>query len=157
MWRTSAQLLPLAPTFQHWSDLGSGAGFPGLVIAILTAERHPLPRVTLVESDQRKAAFLNEIRRELDLQVTVEARRAEDLAPLQADIVSARALADLPRLLTLAHRHLAPGGTCLFPKGANAAAEIARARDGWRFDLTLIPSITDHNAHILKIESLERA
>ena len=110
-------------------DLGSGAGFPGLVLAIATG----IP-VALVESDRRKAAFLGEAIRATNAPATVHNCRIE-AAPLDpAPLVTARALAPLPRLLDLAHRLVAPGGVCLFPKGTGAAAEIAEARRlGWRF------------------------
>ncbi len=150
----SAQLLPLAlPGWTHWADLGSGGGFPGLVIAILARGRADV-RITLVESDQRKATFLRTAARELALPVTVHAARAEHLAPLGADVLTARALAPLSQLLPLAHRHLRPGGTALFPKGRRHADEIAEARRSWQFDLTDHPSQTDPEGRILQIERI---
>jgi 16S rRNA (guanine527-N7)-methyltransferase len=151
----SAQLLPLAtPDWTHWADLGSGAGFPGIVIAILARHRSPSPRITLVESDQRKAAFLRAAVQDLGLSTRVQAERAETLAPLGADVLSARALAPLAGLLPLAQRHLALGGRALFPKGRRAEDEIATARTAWRFDLISHPSHTDPQARILQIEGI---
>ncbi len=154
----SAQLLALAPRgWTHWADLGSGAGFPGLVIAILTRDRRPSTRITLVDSDQRKAAFLRTAIRDLGLSARVIAARAEAIPPFAADVLSARALAPLPALLPLALRHLAPGGRALFPKGRRAGDEIAAARADWHFDLVTHPSLTDPQARILDIGGVAHA
>lgn len=153
----SGQLFALAPAgARHWADLGSGAGFPGLVIAILAAETAPDLLVTLVESDQRKAAFLGTVARETGLSPRIEARRIEEVPPLGADVLSARALAPLPQLLAHAERHLAPGGLALFPKGAGHAAEIAESLERWRFSVQKHPSRTDPEAVILAIGEIER-
>lgn len=162
LWRRhildSAQLLALAPPGARlWADLGSGGGFPGLVVAILAADTAPDLRLTLVESDRRKAAFLETVLRETGISATVAAERIEDLAPLEADIVSARALAPLPALLGHAHRHLAPGGIALFPKGARHRGEIAESLERWRFSVQKHPSRTDPDAVILSIGDIERA
>jgi 16S rRNA (guanine527-N7)-methyltransferase len=151
----SAQLLPLAPPgWTHWADLGSGAGFPGIVIAILARDSLPDTRVTLVESDQRKATFLRTAIRTLDLRAQVLATRAEAAPPLQADVLSARALAPLAQLLPLAHRHLTPLGRALFPKGRRAASEIPDARHDWNFTLTEHTSQTDPEGRIFQIEGI---
>ena len=150
--RDSAQLLSFAPLgWTLWADLGSGGGFPGIVIAILADELQPGARITLVDSDQRKAAFLQSAIRDLGLRARVLSGRAETLPPLGADVLSARALAPLPQLLPLAARHLTPGGRALFPKGRRAEEEIAAARTAWRFDLVSHPSCTDPDARILQI------
>ncbi|GGL55215.1 16S rRNA (guanine(527)-N(7))-methyltransferase RsmG [Wenxinia marina] len=148
----SAQLATLHQGGRTWGDLGSGGGLPGLVVAIL----QPGCRVTLVESDARKCAFLQTARRELGLSVEILSCRIEDLAPLGADVVSARALAPLTDLIGFAALHLAPDGIALFPKGRQAAAEIAAARASWDFALTEFPSMTDPEARILKIERPRR-
>lgn len=150
----SAQLWPLAPSAKTWADLGSGGGFPGLVIAALAADTGA-PRVTLIESDARKCAFLRTAIRELALPATVLHQRAE-AAPLQsASVVSARALAPLPTLLPLAARHLAPGGLALLAKGKGWQAEIDAARaQGWRFDVEAIPSATDPSGRILRVADI---
>ncbi len=151
----SAQLWPLAPRgARRWADLGAGAGFPGLVIAALAAERGG-PRVTLVESDRRKAAFLGEAARAMGLAVAVLAERAEAAPPQGAEVVSARALAPLPALLPLVARHLAPAGTALLPKGRGWEAEVEAARAaGWRFALDAAPSATDPAARLLRLTEI---
>ena len=141
----------------HWLDLGSGAGFPGLVVALLAAEKAPALTVTCVEADQRKAAFLRNVSRETGLAVTIAAQRIEDLPPQNADVISARALAPLTRLLDHAAPHLTQGGVCLFPKGARHAQEVEEALAHWRFALETYPSPTDPESAILKIGDLHRA
>lgn len=153
--RDSAQVLALATEPpRHWVDLGSGGGFPGLVVAILLAERAPTCRITLVESDQRKAAFLREAARITGLEVAVLTDRAENLAPQRADVVSARALAPLSDLCALAQRHLAPDGRAIFLKGRDHAAELDAAGRFWAFTPTVRPSITDPTAAVVALESL---
>jgi len=154
----SAQLLRLAPPdVRTWLDLGSGGGFPGLVVAILAAEQRPDLRVTLVESDQRKAAFLRTVARETGTAVTVIAERAELVPPAGADVVSARALAPLDRLLPLAERHLAASGVAIFPKGAAWQAEVNTALANWRFNLQNHASLTDPQGAVLVLEGISRA
>lgn len=154
----SAQLFPLGrPAGRKWCDLGSGGGFPGLVIAILARELTPGQRVVMVESDRRKAAFLTVMAQELDLNTAIAAVRAEDLAPQQAETVSARALAPLPELLTLVARHLAEGGVALLPKGGGHAEEISHARRRWAFTVEPIESILAPRSRILRVTELRRA
>lgn len=154
----SAQIFPLAPeNFSHWVDLGSGAGFPGIVIAILAAQDNPTAAVSLVESDQRKAVFLRTAARVLGLRVRILAERVENLPPLEADVISARALGALPMLLSLAHPHMTTGGVAIFPKGRRATEELAAAKVTWRFDHDGTPSMTDPDARILRIERIRRA
>lgn len=153
----SAQIFALAPPDAlHWADLGSGGGYPGLVVAILSAELAPTRRVTLVESDQRKATFLRQAARELGLSVSVLAQRIEAAPALAADVISARALAALTQLCAFAERHLAPGGLALFPKGAAYAAEMAEARQSWAFDASVHPSLTDPTAAVLALKGIRR-
>lgn len=153
----SAQLLSVAPAdAKTWLDLGSGGGFPGLVVAVLAKELRPNLAVTLVESDARKAAFLAEAARQTDVAVTIKVERVEMLTPCNSDIISARALAPLARLLAMAEEHLAPGGTGLFPKGAQADAEVAEALETFRFTLQKIPSQTDPMAVILSVGGISR-
>lgn len=153
----SAQIFQMAPpSVAHWADLGSGGGFPGLVIAILAAEAKPGLRMTLVESDQRKAAFLAAAAHRLGVDADILAQRIETLPPLGADVVSARAVAPLDTLLGYAGRHLAPGGVALFPKGATAEAELARALEHWRFSYHKRPSKTDALGVVLIIGGISR-
>lgn len=140
----------------HWADLGTGGGFPGLVVAILAVEEAPALAITLVESDQRKAAFLATALRETGARATIRAERIEAVAPLGASILSARALARLDRLLDHAERHLNPNGRALFPKGLNAAKELEQALASRRFRYENHPSRTDSQAVILQIEDIAR-
>lgn len=153
----SAQIFDLAPTGgRTWVDLGSGGGFPGLVVAILAADERPELSVTLVESDQRKAAFLMTAARTLGLRTTVIADRIEAVAPLGAEVLSARALAPLDVLLAYAERHLRPTGVAIFPKGATVDNEIARALEHWRFSYQKERSRTDAGGVVLIIGGISR-
>ena len=143
----SAQLAPLIPPGARVADIGSGAGFPGLVLAVLGTGP-----VTLVESDARKAAFLREAVRVTGAPASVANARAEAL-DLAADVATARACAPLRVLLGLAHR-LAPRG--LFLKGAAAEREIAAARLHWRFGLERHPSRTAADGVILDVDGMAR-
>ncbi len=153
----SGQLWPHAPQGRRWVDLGSGGGFPGLVIAILAKEARPSLRMTLVESDRRKAAFLATASREFELDVRILGERIEHVPPQNADILSARALAPLDRLLGHVKLHLAPGGRALLPKGARWREEIETARQSWTFEWDAIPSLTDPASVILSIGEIARA
>lgn len=153
----SAQLFDLAPeNASKWLDLGSGGGFPGLVIAILAHERAANLQITCVESDQRKAVFLRTVIRETGINAEVLTARIEDLPPQGADIISARALAPLRELIGLAEPHLAPHGIALFPKGAQVANEMTDALETWAFRVDEYPSRTDDQAVILKIGDIRR-
>lgn len=155
----SLQLLDLAPDAQTWLDLGSGAGFPGLVVAIAGAHQG-LKEVHLVESNDRKCAFLRHIARLTAAPVTIHAKRLEDVIPGfvgRTDIVSARALAALDQLLAWTEPLLTAGTTGLFPKGRDGATELTQARKTWTFALDSYPSRTDSSARILKISSLGKA
>lgn len=153
----SAQLFGLAdPTPSLWGDLGSGGGFPGLVIGILARERWPEMQLVLVESDKRKCAFLLAAIRALDLRASIRAERIEATAPLGAKVLSARALAALPQLLDFAERHLAEDGVALFPKGNRWREEVALAQQSWSFTVETHPSKTEADAVILKIRGVQR-
>jgi 16S rRNA (guanine527-N7)-methyltransferase len=152
----SAQLWRLCPAdARRWLDLGSGAGFPGLVIAAMAADEGRL-HVHLVESDQRKAAFLATVVRSAGLPATVHAERIERLAPMAADVITARALAPLGELLAMAEMHGKPGATGLFPKGASVHKEIAEAAVRWQFDHAIHRSLTDPRAAIVEIGATRR-
>jgi 16S rRNA (guanine527-N7)-methyltransferase len=151
----SVQLMQhVPPTAQRWLDLGSGGGFPGLVCAAIAHERLPSLVVTLVESDQRKATFLREAARLMGLSVVVHSARISDIPNHNADIITARALAPLPRLFEMAYGHCADGGICLFQKGASYAAEIYEARMEWHFACEAFASVTAPDAVVLRIEKL---
>jgi 16S rRNA (guanine527-N7)-methyltransferase len=152
----SAQLFWLAPAAAHWVDLGSGGGFPGIVVAILAQACSPGMRTTLVESDLRKATFLRQAAQALDLQTVVLSKRIDEIPPLAADILSARALSPLPDLLGFADRHLQRDGVAIFPKGSRHAEEVAAARVAWTFDVTVQQSLSEPEAAILMIRNLRR-
>jgi 16S rRNA (guanine527-N7)-methyltransferase len=152
----SLQLLDHAPEARTWIDLGSGAGFPGLVVAIAG-----LPRgvhVHLVESNSRKCAFLRHVARLTGASVQIHEARLEAVVPNFAgriDIVSARALAPLSDLLAGCEPLLTTGTVGLFPKGRDAAAELTEAEKLWRFNVEILPSRTDPEARVLRITHLE--
>ena len=157
-------ILDSAQIFAHhtpkpgiWADVGSGGGLPGIVAAILSAERAPDTHLVLVESDQRKATFLRTAIRELSLTATVHATRAESLDALAAPTLSARALAPLTDLLDVMLRHGTPDSTGLFLKGASYKKEIAEARQNWDFALEAHPSLTNPDASLLIVKDLHRA
>jgi 16S rRNA (guanine527-N7)-methyltransferase len=151
----SLQLLALASEARRWADLGSGAGFPGLVIACALAGSPPA-QVHLIESNQKKAAFLAEAVRVTGVPAIVHAQRSDDFiktfdGPL--DIVTARALAPLPRLLTIAYPLLKRGAQGLFPKGQDVDAELTEAAKCWSIQASLVPSRTDPRSRIVVIRS----
>lgn len=153
----SAQLVALAPPeARSWVDLGSGAGFPGLVVATLLAEKGRC-RVTLCESDTRKAAFLSDVKRKLGLAVDIMPTRIEidstHASVGQVDVVSARALAPLQRLVPLAAPFFHEQTVGLFLKGREAEKEIAEAAGAWVFEFELKPSMTDREGRIAVIRS----
>lgn len=148
----SAQLLRHLPTgTRTLLDFGSGAGLPGLVLALLG-----VPEVHLVEADQRKAAFLREAVRITGAAATVHASRIEKLPPLVADAITARALAPLAELLELAAPFLGPRSVCLFLKGAAAEQELTAAGKTWKMRVQKTPSISDPSGCILRVEALVR-
>ncbi|XXK31259.1 16S rRNA (guanine(527)-N(7))-methyltransferase RsmG [Rhodobacteraceae bacterium nBUS_24] len=154
----SAQLLKICPrNIQKWLDLGSGGGLPGVVVAILAKELIPKLTMTLVESDKRKSVFLRTAIRELELNATVLNARIEKTAPLQADVISARALAELDVLLALAEPHLTKNTICLFQKGENWQKELSKAQQSWSFHCDITKSETQSGAIILKLGELGRA
>jgi 16S rRNA (guanine527-N7)-methyltransferase len=172
----SAQLLALAPPGpRHWIDLGSGGGFPGLVIAILLEDAAFLrqegaaaPRVTLIESDARKAAFLREVVRQTDISAGMSGAVAVDILSTRVEsvrikvnvslprVICARALAPLDRLLGLAAPLSPPGTMGLMCKGKGISEELKAAQKMWKFDVELVPSVTDRDGRIAVITNLER-
>jgi len=149
----SLQLIPLIRgTPSHAIDLGSGGGLPGLVLAIATA----IP-FTLIESDARKCAFLREAARATSAPVSVLNGRIEAAQTAPAPLITARALAALPKLLDLAAPHLTPSGQLLLPKGQSHATELTAAKARWQMRVTEHPSGTDPAAAILDITELQRA
>lgn len=160
----SAQLIRHVPPGAHtWLDLGSGAGFPGMVMAILLSDRcltpgQPSPHHTLLESDTRKAAFLREVARQTGVAVDIVGQRIESPSTHakvgRIDVVTARALAPMGRLLDLAAPFLSPHSKGLFLKGRDVEPEIVDARRKWSFDCTLAPSVTDPEGRVAVISNL---
>jgi 16S rRNA (guanine527-N7)-methyltransferase len=152
LWRRhfldSAQLFRLlSPKPSPLFDLGSGAGFPGMVLAIMG-----VPDVTLIESSTKKCSFLREVAKETGTKVTIFADRTEQFyGPAPAQTIVARALAPLEKLIPLAKPLLARGGEFLFMKGARADEELTVASEKWHIDVERIRSLSDDQATILRI------
>jgi 16S rRNA (guanine527-N7)-methyltransferase len=148
----SAQILQILPrNTQSLVDLGSGAGFPGLLLAILG-----VPKVELIESDAIKCAFLREAARVTNTAVTIHNRRIETVPPHEVDVVTARGCAPLDRLLPLAQPFIGPRTTCLFLKGAQTDGELTVAGKAWTMAVTRHPSRTDPNGVILSLQQVVR-
>ncbi|MBE2275585.1 MAG: 16S rRNA (guanine(527)-N(7))-methyltransferase RsmG [Rhodobacteraceae bacterium] len=154
----SARLALYAPPEARlWADFGSGAGFPGLVVAAILQDRDWPTRLILIESDLRKATFLREAVRQTGISAEIRAERSEKLPGLQADVVSARALAALDNLLETMDLHGAPGAKGLFPKGETWGDEVAAARKSWSFTLDAHADPGHKGGIILELGNLHRA
>lgn len=154
----SLQLIALAPNARAWVDLGSGAGFPGLVLACTLADT-PGSVVHLIESNAKKAAFLREAARVTRAPAIVHDGRAEDLIPAwqdRVDVVTARALAPLAILVELAAPMVKRGAKALFLKGQDVEAELTQATKYWNIEAAILPSRTDHSGRIVEIRALGR-
>jgi 16S rRNA (guanine527-N7)-methyltransferase len=151
----SAQLVPLAPAARVWADIGAGAGFPGLVLAI-RLKTQPGAMVHLVESQAKRCRFLAAACETLALPATVHNVRAETFAA-KVDVVTARAVAPLGRLLAFAEPLLSRGAVGLFLKSEGVEAEIAEARAAWRFTCNISPSVSDSRGRVLRVEGVSRA
>jgi 16S rRNA (guanine527-N7)-methyltransferase len=150
----SAQILPLAPDALRWADLGTGAGLPGVVLAIRGKGRTGF-HVELVDSLAKRCRFLQAVVDELDLPATVRNARAEAL-DLAVDVVTARACAPLVRLLGYAESYLRRGATGLFLKGQDVASELEEATKYWEFDADILPSRSDPRGRIVRVRRLRR-
>jgi 16S rRNA (guanine527-N7)-methyltransferase len=149
----SAQLLPLIPQPDRpLADLGTGAGFPGLVLAILG-----LPHVHLVEHNMQKVAFLRSVVETLDLPVTVYGMTSDAVKPFIAGTVTARALKPLDQLIGFGRRFLGEGSVCLFPKGRRAEEEMAVAARKWHMKAERFPSVTDPDSTIFRLSDVIEA
>ena len=149
----SLQLLAIAPQARKWADLGSGGGFPGLPIACALAEQNSA-EVHLIESNKKKAAFLREAVRVTGAPAVVHAERVADFAQAsrgELDAVTARALAPLPELLSIAYPLLKRGVLGLFPKGQDVEAELTQATKCWTIQASLVPSRTDPKSRVVVI------
>jgi len=147
----SAQLFPLLPSKAGLVDLGSGAGFPGAVLAAMGARD-----VHLIESDGRKCAFLEELNQALDLGMTIHRARIEQMAAWEAPCLTSRALAPLTRLLDWAESFLGPSTICLFPKGQSVEEELTEAAKKWNMTTECLPSRTSPTGTVLRLTGVER-
>ena len=152
----SLQLWKYRTDFQTWADLGSGAGFPGMVLAIIASTERPDTKFHFVESDARKSAFLRNVSRETKANTVVHTKRIEDVNDLQADVISARALASTAELLSFSAPLLKKGGICLYLKGQNCQSELAEASRFWTFEAEQFASETDENGTVLRVRDIER-
>lgn len=148
----SAQIAPhIAAKEGKIADMGSGAGFPGIVLSIVTGRQ-----VHLIESDQRKCAFLFEAARVTEAPAVIINRRVESVTDIKFDVVTARALAPLDELIGLAKGILEPDGCCFFFKGQGVNDELTKALKHWKIIVANIPSVTDADSVILKLEKIAR-
>jgi len=154
----SLQLLAVEPGARRWLDLGSGAGFPGLVIAAALAGRAGA-EVHLVESNSRKCAFLRHAARLMGVPAHVREARIETIVPefaaKEIEVVTARALAPLKQLVAWTEPLLKSGSVGLFPKGREVQSELTAASESWRLDAELIPSRTDPSGRIVRVSALQ--
>lgn len=152
----SAQLNTQMPKARNWVDLGSGAGLPALIVAALRFEQSTDFKMTVIESDQRKCAFMAEVARKMGVPISIENKRIENVTTTGFDVISARALAPLTKLLSFAEPLRSENATCLFPKGVRVDQELTEAAKDWHMIYDQIPSVTDKASVILKIEAFER-
>lgn len=150
----SLQILPHIDGVARTADLGSGAGFPGLALALVTDR---IGRLSLVESNAKKCQFLREVIRRTGANAEVVENRIESLAPLGADLIFSRALAPLEKLLEYLYLHGTPEATGLFHKGSGAEEELTRSRQSWTFEVTRIQSLTDPRSEILRLSRVKPA
>lgn len=136
---------------ETWEDLGSGGGLPAIVVALVLRDRGRLPQMSLIESDSRKCAFLREARRTLDLDITINENRIENAVPTNPDVISARALAPLDKLLSLAHPRARQNTVFLFPKGESYEMELTEAASHWTMDVDVIDSPNPGSGPILRL------
>jgi 16S rRNA (guanine527-N7)-methyltransferase len=154
----SLQLLALAPTARTWIDLGSGGGFPGRVVACALAGAADV-QIHLVESTGKKARFLSDTAATIELPVVVHVERIEQFVPAwrgRIDVVTARALAPLTKLLDYTAPLIDRGAKCLFLKGQDVALELTEASEYWKFQYELVPSVTDSRGRIMVVTAAKR-
>lgn len=152
--RDSLQIADHVEFQQNWLDMGSGGGFPGLVMAIVAKDVSPGTQFSLVESDKRKCAFLLSVIGDLGLNAKVHSQRVESYQSNAFDTISARALAPLSKLIELSKPFCHDATTCIFPKGRTHLAELAEAQKKWTFDYDLVQSTTDSSAALFKIRNI---
>ena len=153
----SAQLfLFTLPDEGLWLDVGSGGGFPGIVVSIVAKELAPSLRVVLVESDNRKCVFLRTVIRELGLSVKVINDRIENVKLDNVVYLSARALRNLNSLLFIVENNVSRETVCVFPKGRSYKRELVESQKNWKFDFNLIDSNTSEDSKVIVLKGLER-
>lgn len=152
----SVQLYELAPrSAKNWLDIGSGAGFPGIILAIMLMQR-PGAQMTLIEANGKKASFLRHCAREVGAQVKVVNQRIEDISPFTAEVITARALSSLSDLLEYSLPFCDKNTLLVFPKGKRVEAELSEALVDWKIQYSHHSSITDTDANILSVRSFSR-
>ena len=139
---------------KRWVDVGSGAGFPGLVVALLLRDRKIDCNLVLVEKNQKKVLFLNEVIRKLNLNVKVVNDNIYTLEPLNADILTARAFSELNNLMEIAFRHRKKEGICLFLKGENYRIELDKTLNYWFFDYDIVDSLSSSSGKIIRVKKI---
>ena len=139
---------------KRWVDVGSGAGFPGLVVALLLRDRKIDCDLVLVEKNPKKGFFLNEVIRKLNLSVEVVNDNIDNLEPLNADILTARAFSELNNLIEIAFRHRKKEGICLFLKGENYRIELDKTLNYWFFDYDIVDSLSSSSGKIIRVKKI---
>ena len=139
---------------KRWVDVGSGAGFPGLVVALLLRDRKIDCDLVLVEKNPKKGFFLNEVIRKLNLSVEVVNDNIDTLEPLNADILTARAFSELNNLIEIAFRHRKKQGICLFLKGENYRIELDKTLNYWFFDYDIVDSLSSSSGKIIRVKKI---
>ena len=139
---------------KRWVDVGSGAGFPGLVVALLLRDRKIDCDLVVVEKNPKKVFFLNEVIRKLNLSVEVVNDNIDNLEPLNADILTARAFSELKNLIEIAFRHRKKEGICLFLKGENYRMELDKTLNYWFFDYEIIDSLSSSSGKIIRVKKI---
>jgi len=139
---------------KKWVDVGAGAGFPGLVVALLLRDRKIDCDMVLVEKNTNKVFFLNEVIRKLNLNVKVVNKNVDTIEPLNADIFTARAFSELKKLIELAFRHRKERGICLFLKGENYRFELDKTLNYWFFDYDIFDSVSNSSGKIIRVKKI---
>ena len=139
---------------KRWVDVGSGAGFPGLVVALLLRDRKIDCDLVLVEKNPKKGFFLKEVIRKLNLSVEVVNDNIDNLEPLNADILTARAFSELNNLIEIAFRHRKKEGICLFLKGENYRMELDKTLNYWFFDYDIVDSLSSSSGKIIRVKKI---
>lgn len=146
----------VSPKAGLWLDVGSGGGFPGIVVSIIAKELAPNVQTVLVESDNRKCVFLRTVVRELGLSAKVINNRIENLKLKDVVYLSARALSNLNSLLFMVQGNVSRETVCVFPKGRSYKKELVESQKNWKFDFNLIDSNTSEDSKVIVLKGLER-